>query len=71
MLQALDTALAGYTARMDDMGRLAERIRGQRPDEDLTGDMVAVTASQRAAEANLAVAHAADETSQSLIHVIA
>ncbi len=33
--------------------------------------MVAVMANQRAAEANLAVARVADETSQSLLHVIA
>ena len=39
--------------------------------EDLTGHLVSVTVSQRAAEANLAVAHVADETSASLIHVIA
>ena len=71
MLQALGTALAGYAARLDDLGRLAERIRDQRSDANLAGDMVAVMANQRGAEANLAVARVVDETGQSLIHVIA
>ncbi len=71
MIQALGTALAGYAARGDDIERLADRLRGQRSDENLTADMVAIMANQRAAEANLVVARVADETSRSLIHVVA
>ncbi len=71
MIQALNIALAGYAARTDDIGRFAERIRSQPLGENLAGDMVGVMISQRAAEANLVVARVADETGQSLIHVIA
>jgi hypothetical protein len=71
MIQALATALAGYADRSDDIGRFAERIRSQPLSENLAGDMVGLMVSQRAAEANLVVARVADETGQSLIHVIA
>jgi hypothetical protein len=70
-MQALATALAGYSARCEDISRSAERIRNQAAGADVTGDLVSVMVSQRAAEANLVVAHVADETSASLIHVIA
>jgi hypothetical protein len=70
-MQALATALAGYSARCEDIARSAERIRNQAAGEDVTGDLVRVMVSQRGAEANLAVAHVADETSASLLHVIA
>jgi flagellar basal body rod protein FlgC len=55
----------------DDVARFAERIRSQPPSGNLAGDMVGLMVSQRAAEANLVVAHVADEMGQSLIHVIA
>jgi len=71
MIQALNTALAGYSARGGDIARLAQRISNQSPDENVAGDMVGLMVNQRAAEANLAVARVADETSESLIHVIA
>ena len=71
MIQALNTALAGYSARSDDITRLAERIRNQPTGENVVRDMVGLGVNQRAAEANLAVARVADETSESLIHVIA
>jgi hypothetical protein len=71
MIQALGTALAGYAARSDDVGRFAERIRNQALDGNLAADMVGLMVSQRAAEANLVVARVADETNQSIIHVIA
>jgi flagellar basal body rod protein FlgG len=71
MIQALGSALAGYSARSDDIARLAERIRNQSAGENVARDMVGLMVSQRAAEANLAVARVADETSESLIHVIA
>jgi hypothetical protein len=71
MVQALSTALAGFSARSDAIARLAERIRNQPPNENLAGDMVGLMVSQRLAEACLAVARVADQTSESLIHVIA
>lgn len=71
MIQALNTALAGYSARSDDIARIAERIRSQPLGESMTGNMVGLMVSQRAAEANLAVARVADDMGQSLIHVIA
>jgi hypothetical protein len=71
MIQALGTALAGYSARSDDVARLAERIRNQPSDENVAGDMVGLMVNQRAAEANLTVARVADDTSESLMHVIA
>jgi hypothetical protein len=71
MIRALSTALAGYSARCDDIARLAERVRNQPPDERVAHDMVGLVVDQRLAQANLAVARAADETSASLIHVIA
>jgi hypothetical protein len=75
MIQALGTALTGYSARSDDIARLAERIRSQPADENVAGDIVGsivgLMVNQRAAEANLAVARVADETGESLIHVIA
>ena len=70
-MQALATAVAGYSSCCKDIARSAERIRNRGTGGDVTGDLVSVMASQRAAEANLAVAHIADETSASLIHVIA
>ena len=71
MIQALNTALAGYSARSDDITRMAERIRTQPLGDDLAGNIVGLMVNRRAAEANLAVAHVADDMGQSLIHVIA
>ena len=71
MIQALNTALAGFSVRSDNLVRLAERIRSQRSGENLAGDMVGVMVNQRAAEANLVVARVADAMGESLIHVIA
>jgi len=71
MIQALNAALAGYSARSDDIARLADRIRSQRSGENLAGDMVGVMVNQRAAEANLVVARVADAMGESLVHVIA
>ena len=71
MIQALNTALAGYSARSEDITRMAERIRSQPLGENTAGNMVGLMVNQRAAEANLAVARVADDMGQSLIHVIA
>jgi hypothetical protein len=71
MIRALSTALASYSARSDDIARLAERVRSQPPDEKVAQDMVGLMVDQRLAEADLAVARTADATSGSLIHVIA
>lgn len=71
MIQALNTALAGYSARSEDISRIAERIRSRPLGESAANDVVGLMVSQRAAEANLAVARVADEVGQSLIHVIA
>lgn len=71
MIQALNTALAGYSARSEDIARLATRIRNQVSDENLVGNMVGLIIGRRAAEANLAVARVADTMGESLIHVIA
>lgn len=71
MIQALNTALAGYSARGEAITRLAGRIRNSPSNENVTGDMVGLMVNQRAAESNLVVAHVADQTGESLIHVIA
>jgi hypothetical protein len=71
MVQALNAALAGYSARSDDMARLAGRICYQPAGGNLVGDTVGLRVNQRMAEANLAVARVAEQTNQSLIHVIA
>jgi hypothetical protein len=71
MIQALNTALAGYSARSEDIMRLATRIRNQAPAENMVGNMVGLMVGQRSAEANLAVARVADTMGESLIHVIA
>ena len=71
MIRALEIALAGYSARSKDVAQSAARICNQPADEDVTRDLVNVMVSQRAAEANLTVAHVADEASASLMHVIA
>jgi hypothetical protein len=71
MIQALNTALAGFSARSEDIARMAERIRSRPLGENMTESMVGLEVSQRAAEANLAVARVADDMGQSLIHVIA
>jgi hypothetical protein len=71
MMQALNTALAGYSARSEDMLRIAERIRNRPLGENVAQDTVGLMVNQRAAEANLAVARVADDMGRSLIHVIA
>ena len=71
MIQALNTALAGYSVHSDNLVRLADRISSQRSGENLAGDMVGMMVNQRAAEANLVVARVADALGESLIHVIA
>jgi hypothetical protein len=71
MLQALDSAMAGYGDNSADVARLAERIRRSGTDENLVEDTVALTVNQRMAEANLSVARVADDMTGSLVHVIA
>ena len=71
MIQALNAALAGYSARSDDITRLAGRIRNQPTDGIMAGDVVGLMVNQRMAEANLAVARVADTMGESLLHVIA
>jgi hypothetical protein len=69
MLRAIETAYAGYAERSREISRLADRIAGG--DQAETANMVGLMVNQHAAEADLVVAKVADETSQSLIHVIA
>jgi len=69
MLRAIQTAVAGYSERTADIARLADRVAKQ--SQDVTGNMVGLIANQRAAEADLAVVRVADETTQTLIHIIA
>jgi len=71
MIQALNTALAGYSARSDEITRVASRISNAHSGENVASDMVSLMVNQRAAEANLAVARVADTLGESLIHVIA
>jgi hypothetical protein len=71
MLQALERAMAGYGNRSAAVAGVAERIRRGGAKENLVGDTVALTVDQRLAEANLAVAHVADDMAGSLVHVIA
>jgi hypothetical protein len=69
MLRAIESAFAGYADRAREISRLAEQIT--RPDQDPTAATVGLMVNQRAAEASLVVAQVADETTQSLIHVVA
>ncbi len=69
MLRAIETAYAGYADRSREISRLADRIA--QADQDQTANMVGLMLNQHAAEADLVVAKVADETTQSLIHVIA
>ncbi len=69
MLRAIESALAGYVDRSHDISRVAREIA--KPDRLEARDMVDLIANQRAAEACLVVAKVADESTQSLMHVIA
>lgn len=69
MLRAVETALAGYADRAREVSRVAAKI--SQPDQDQVRPMVDLMSNQRAAEACLVAARVADETSESLIHVIA
>ena len=71
MIQALNTALAGYSARSDEIARVASQISHAHSVENVAGNMVSFMVNQRAAEANLAVARVADALGASLIHIIA
>jgi hypothetical protein len=71
MIRALETALAGYGARSDAIARSAGKISSQPANIDETRELVSIMVNQRAAEANLAVAHVAEDTSATLMHVIA
>jgi hypothetical protein len=69
MIRAIESALAGYADRAHDISRLAHDMA--RPDRVDARDMIGLVVDQRAAEACLVVAQVADETAQSLLHVIA
>lgn len=69
MLRAIETALADYSARTQQLARIAQQTN--RPDTDDVANTVARMVNQRAAEADLTVAKVADETEASLMHVIA
>ncbi len=69
MLRAIESALAGYADRSRDISRVAREVA--KPDRLEPRDMVDLIANQRAAEACLVAAKVADESSQSLMHVIA
>jgi hypothetical protein len=69
MLRAVETAYAAYADRSRDISRLAAKM--SRPDQDPISSTVGLMANQHAAEADLMVAKVADETTQSLIHVVA
>jgi hypothetical protein len=71
MIRALETALAGYGARSDDVARSAGKMSSQPSHTDETRELVSVMVNQRAAEANLAVARVAEDTGETLMHVIA
>jgi hypothetical protein len=71
MIRALETALAGYSAHSEAVARSAEKMSNQPTDTDVTKELVNVMVNQRAAEANLAVARVAEDTGETLMHVIA
>jgi hypothetical protein len=71
MIRALETALAGYSARGDAVARSAGKMSSQSANNDETRELVSVMVNQRAAEANLAVARVAEDTGETLMHVIA
>ncbi len=69
MIRAIESALAGYTDRTRDISQLAQRLA--KPDGADARTMVGLMTNQRAAEANLVTLHVADQTTESLLHVIA
>ena len=69
MIRAIETALAGYTDRTRDLSQLATKLA--KPDGADARTMVGLMADQRAAEANLVTLQVADQTTESLLHVIA
>lgn len=69
MLRAIETALAGYADRAREISRVAARV--SKPDQDQVTNTVDLIVNQHAAEASLQVARAADEATESLLHVIA
>jgi flagellar basal body rod protein FlgC len=71
MIRALETALAGYGACSDAVARSAGKMSSQSANIDETKELVSVMVNQRAAEANLAVARVAEDTGETLMHVIA
>ena len=70
-MRALESALADFTVRGENISRLADRIRSQGAGQDLVTNMVGLVVGQRLAEADLAVAQVADSTQEGLVHVIA
>jgi len=71
MIQALHIAMTGYAARANDLEKVASNVASRHGDSEIGRDMVDMIATQRAAEANLAVAKVADTLGESLIHIIA
>ena len=71
MIQALHIAMTGYSARANDLEKVATNIAGRHGDSEVARDIVDMIVTQRVAEANLAVAKVADSMGKSLIHVIA
>ena len=69
MIRAIESALAGYADRTRDISRLAQKLA--KPDGTDARTMAGLIANQRAAEASLVTLQVADQTTASLLHVIA
>ncbi len=69
MLRAIESALAGYADRSREISRVASEVA--KPDRLEARDVVDLMSNQRAAEACLVAARVADESTESLMHVIA
>ncbi len=71
MSSALDVALVGMTAALDQLNRTAEQIARPTDDDDLAEDIVELNSAQHSFEASASVARAADETLGSLLDLFA
>ncbi len=71
MSSALDVALVGMTAALDQLERTAERIAQPAEDSNLVEDIVELNAAQHSFEASASVARAADETLGTLLDLFA
>jgi hypothetical protein len=71
MMRAMETAIGGFVSRSEAIDRLAVKVRDQAEGDGMAANLVGLIVNQHAAEANLVVARVAEQTTDSLIHIIA